>query len=115
VLTVADVIGIPSGSRYKDTPVYDSADGPVFALMEPPEEFVRPQSSFQFHRVKRSEIGFLDLLASRYYGQGQEDLWWAIALANAMVDPEKDMYVGQVLVIPDRTTVLDFVSRIRRV
>ncbi len=113
---MGETIGIAAGSRYKDTPLYAAPDGqPEFALMEPPVEFATEQEVFQIHRVARNEIGFLDLLAVKYYGQGQEDLWWTIAWANGIVDPEKDMAVGQVLVIPARSTVLDFVSRAREV
>lgn len=113
---MGDVIGIAADSRYKDTPLYTAPDGqPEFALMEPPVEFSTEQTSFQVHRVARNEIGFLDVLAVRYYGQGQERLWWAIALANALVDPERDMYVGQVLVIPSRSRINSFISRAREV
>jgi len=109
-------IAIRSDSRYKDTPVYATDDGkPFFSLLEPPEEFTVRQSDFQFHRVASHEIGFLDQLAVRYYGPGEENLWWAIALANNILDPELEMFTGQVLTVPSRRVALTFIGRTRRV
>jgi hypothetical protein len=102
-----------SDSRYKDTPVYtDPDDGkPVFALFEPPVEFTAAYEDSSIHEVKSNEIGMLDMLAAYYYGPGQEHMWWVIALANAIVDPEMEMTVGMKLVIPPRSAVLKYISR----
>ncbi len=108
---MADVIKLSSLSRYKDTPVFASPDGPVFGLLEPPPEFLEEVEGVRRHTVVSHEIGFLDLLAVRFYGQGYEELWWSIALANAIIDPEKEMFAGQVLLIPPRDQAIQFISR----
>ncbi len=106
-------ITLSSLSRYKDTPVYTAADGtPEFALWEAPVEFTEDRANYRQHRVKKNEIGILDLLAVRYFGPGHESLWWVIALVNGMVDPETEMYVHQVLLIPPRDAVIEFIARV---
>jgi len=104
-------ISLSNLSRYKDTPVFQEGDEIEFALFEPLPEFFEPRDDYRIHRVKMNEIGFLDLLAVQYYGHGHEKLWWVIALANAIVDPEIDMYPGMALAIPPRSVVAQFLSR----
>ncbi len=111
---MATTLRISNFSTYKDTKVYtDPLDHtPVFALMEAPPEFTDvDEGTGTAHTVAVHEIGFLDALAVRYYGPGYERLWRVIAIANAMVDPEREMYAGQTIVIPSRTSVLRFLSR----
>jgi len=103
-------ITLSSGSRYKDTGVYDSVWGPRFALFEAPPEFLGSIDA-QLHEVQANEVGMLDILAVTYYGHGQEYLWWVIALANGIIDPDTETYVGQKLVIPSRALALSFVAR----
>lgn len=105
-------VSLAATSRYKDTLVYTEGGIPEFALFEPPPEFAIGQSGVVTHRVSQHEIGFLDLLAVRYYGHGYEQLWWVIALANGILDPELDMTVGQALGIPSRDAVIQFISRV---
>jgi nucleoid-associated protein YgaU len=105
---------ISNFSRFKDSKAYTTADGRyVFAPMEGPREFTTPAegTNAEIHTVRVHEVGFLDLIAVAKYGPGYERLWWAIALANAMIDPEREMYAGQRLVIPPRATVAQFLSR----
>jgi hypothetical protein len=108
-------IRISNFSRYKDTKVYtDERDGlAVFAPMEGPREFTTPGAitTTVIHTVSAPEIGFLDMLAVRYYGPGYERLWWAIAHKNAMIDPEREMYAGQRIVIPSRAEINNFLTR----
>jgi hypothetical protein len=100
-------------SRYKGTKAYEAADGtPEFALWEAPIEFIEDRDGYREHRVKQNEVGFLDLLTGRYFGPNYEALWWAIAAANGMVDPEIEMYAGQVLLIPPRDAILEFIARV---
>lgn len=108
---MAENLNLAADSRYKDTPVYAATGGPMFALFEAPAEFTQVQTDARRHRVHQHEIGMLDALAVRYYGPTQESLWWAIALANAILDPE-EMYAGQVLLIPPRSAILSFISRV---
>ncbi len=81
--------------------------------MEGPREFTAPARAVAgtIHTVAFHEIGFLDLLAVRYYGPGYERMWWSIAMANAMIDPEREMFPGQQLLIPPRASVSQFLSR----
>lgn len=106
-------ITLSSLSRYKDTKVYTADDGtPEFALWEAPVEFTEDREGYREHRVKKNEIGFLDLLAARYFGPGHESLWWTIAVVNGMVDPEMEMRTGEVILIPPRDAVLEFIARV---
>jgi hypothetical protein len=98
-------------SRYKDTVPFLSAGGVEFSLWEPPVEFYAEVTGYQFHQVTAREIGFLDELAAMYYGDGNEALWWVIAQANGMIDPDRDMHVGDVLVIPPRSKLSEFIAR----
>lgn len=102
---------ISNYSRYKDTPVYQDPDMIRFANWRMPKEFVATPQGSIMHRVASCEVGFLDQIAVRYYGTNNELLWWAIAQANAMIDPETEMYPGQMIVIPPRASVQQFLSR----
>lgn len=99
-------------SRYKDTLAFATTGKPAFGLMEPPAEFIEETEGVRRHVIADNEIGFLDILAVRFFGQGYEELWWAIALANAIIDPEKDMVSGETLLIPTRESALRFISRV---
>lgn len=105
---------IGSESRYKLTrPFIDDEQeiGVEFELMSKLDDFYRVGRDFRIHRVRSSDLGFLDRLAVDYYGPGNEKLWWAIAYANAIVDPEIDMQVGQALLVPSVATVQRFLAR----
>lgn len=106
-----DFIDIPKESRYKDTPVYAGTRGSEFALLEPPVEAIQEDSGYATHRVRSHEVGFLDVVAVRHYGLGRERLWWFLALSNAIIDSEVDMFVGQELLIPRRSFVTQFSTR----
>ncbi len=104
---------LSSLSRFKDTGVYTGVDGtPEFALWEAPVEFTEDRDGYREHRVKRNEIGLLDMLAVRYFGPGHESLWWIIARVNGIVDSEMEMYEQQVILIPPRDAVLEFIARV---
>ena len=106
-------ITLSSLSRYKGTRVYTAADGtPEFALFEAPVEFTEDRDGYREHRIKKNEIGMLDMLAVHYFGAGHESLWWVIALVNGMVDPEMEMFTQQVILIPPRDAIVDFIARV---
>lgn len=86
-------------------------DGLEFGLLPPLVDFEDLGTNFQTHRVSSNEVGFLDLIATRYYGAGFEDLWWAIGYANSIIDQERDMFPGQELVIPSRDALTAFLTR----
>ena len=109
----AQFVDVLTSSRYKDTSVYNTEQfGPVFALMELPEEFATPREDESTYIVKRGDIGFLDQIAVRYFGPGFERMAWVIAVVNRIVDPDFDMFVNQILRIPSRRTVLEYQSRV---
>jgi len=102
-------------SRYKDTDYFATTVHGVeqfmFDLMNPPVEFATIVAMFTKHRVRQGEVGFLDLIAVKYYGAGNEHFWWAIAMVNGIIDPELDMEMGQVLLVPPRDLVTRFLAR----
>ena len=106
-------VALPKNTRYKDTPAFSemSLNNTSLGLWDAPTEFQTPANSWNTYTVIRADIGFLDRVAFVSYGDGYEYLWWVIAQANKIIDPEVDMYQGQSLVIPPLTTVLAFVSR----
>lgn len=108
---MAATIDLPQASRYKDTPLFSGTRGPEFGLMEPPAEATQVSPDYTTHRVRSHEVGFLDILAVRYYGLGNERLWWFLALSNAIIDTESEMFVGQELLIPPRSLALQFRTR----
>lgn len=120
--TQRTLVRVSNRSRYKLNRAFRNArrdprlpernlGGVEFGLLPVLIDFEQAGSDFQVHRVRQQDIGFLDLLAVRFYGAGFEDFWWAIAYANAIIDPESEMFVGQSLVIPSREAVTTFLTR----
>jgi len=107
---VAETVVIPRGSRYKDTAVFRSTVGLEYGTYTVPREF-RRADGFSTYRVTQGDVGMLDRVAVAFYGQGMEPMWWVIALANAMIDPELEMRAGQVLVIPPVEVASAYISR----
>lgn len=87
--------------RYKQTPVVLGPRGEEFALWEVPDD-LKGLSPERFNRVTvaAADVGFLDRVCVSQWGPGTETLWWTIAFVNDMLDPERDMFVGQTLLIP---------------
>lgn len=108
---MADTVDLPKASRYKDTPVFEGTRGPEFGLWSPPNEAYDEDRAYRVHRIQQREVGFLDQIAVRYYGPGNEILWWFIAQSNAMLDPEKEMRVGNTIIIPPRNLAITFRTR----
>jgi hypothetical protein len=104
-------ITIPINSRYKDTPVFSDNGVVSFELQIPPPEFTVQPAGATKHTVRSFEVGFLDIVAVQYFGAGYEVMWWAIAQANGMIDPEREMYPGQQLVIPPPSAKQSFLGR----
>lgn len=50
-------------------------------------------------RVSENILFRLDYLASVVYGDSE--LWWIIATRNDILNPAVDMYIGQLLIIPN--------------
>lgn len=106
-------IRLSKTSRYAGTSLYQLRD--VNGL---------PTSSFTFgvwrrveipdsvndsvHIITESEIGRLDNVAFKYYGDSL--LWWVIADANSINDPFTDMIAGSEIRIPDIKTVKSALS-----
>lgn len=69
-----------------------------------------PESdSDSYHVVDRSEVNRLDIISNKYYMT--PTLWWAIALANNMIDPFV-VNEGVMLRIPSQLTLNDIQNRI---
>lgn len=106
-------LNVSAASRYKLTRAFvDSARtrGVEFELMSVIEDFYTSGEEFRRHRITSVEIGFMDKLAVRFFGPGNEQMWWAIAYANAILDPET-VQVGEELIIPSREAVRRFLAR----
>jgi hypothetical protein len=110
-MTTQITITLATQSRYKDTTVLSTGGIVEFALWNPPLEFTVLPIGSTTHIVRKNEIGMLDALAVKYFGPGTEVLWWTIAQANGIQDPEIDMYPGQVLTIPPRSSITSFTAR----
>lgn len=117
-----ETVQLSARSRYKLTRIFRNddldpriagrnEDGFEFGLMSVLDDFTTLGDQFRVHRVTQQDIGFLDRVAVRFYGPGFETMWWAIAYANLIVDPEVDMFVGQELVIPNREILLQYIGR----
>lgn len=109
---MAGFVEVTNRSRYKDTFAFAGDRGPEFGLIELPEEFQANTIDERVHRVVAAEVGFLDILATRYYGPGYETFWWIIAQANGIIDPAQEMFPGMALRIPRRSRIVDFTSRV---
>lgn len=80
-----------------------------YSLWRAPEFAARPELSlaegtYDLYTVRQSDIGRLDYVAYRYYGDSQ--YWWIIALLNGVRNQFSDLTVGQVLKIPKRDVML---------
>lgn len=100
-------------SRYKLAPVFKarSRRGNELGFLPVLDDFYTIGSTYQTYTVRDGDIGFPDGIAVRFYGSGFEWAWWVIAYANAMIDPDQEMFAGQRLVIPPRTALQSFLAR----
>lgn len=86
--------------------------GAYYDLWTEPVEFADADpATFTQYLVTAADVGFLDNVAVRVWGQGNETQWWIIAAANGMIDPESEMCAGQVLLIPSLAAVRNFLAR----
>jgi len=112
---MAETVSLLKTSRFKDTAIFRAeVDKVITALIEVPPEFYQTDPNSKRHTLAQHEIGFLDRLAVAYYGEGFESLWVAVAFANGVTDPEFDLQPGDVLVIPPRPLVMQFLARAGR-
>lgn len=102
---------ISKGSRYVDSNLLSVDDKFYWGLWSRIDELVENKNSIAYkeHRVSKSDVGCLDIIAVTYYGN--ERLWWFIAAFNNIIDPVKDMYVGKVLKIPNILFLQKFLTR----
>jgi hypothetical protein len=107
----ARTLQLSTDSRYKLTRLFEGDEGLVFGLLSVLDDFYTLGDDYQIHRVTAPEVGFLDIVAARFFGPGNESLWWVIAYANGIIDPDVDMFPGQTLVIPTRQRLLRFLER----
>lgn len=98
-------------SRFRDTALYRSQDNGTYFYgpYAPPVEFDKVYANATItHTVASHEIGFLDKIAVRYYGAGNEAMWWAICRLNGIVDVESDVWAGRKLTVPTLQVVNQF-------
>ena len=51
----------------------------------------------------------LPALAEKYLGD--QNMWWILLQYNGLIDPIHDIRIGQVLRIPDRTSLISYLER----
>lgn len=91
-------------SRFRDSQIYiDPVSGIDFYETYQIHNFPFAVTDL-YHQVGTGEVGRIDLIAFRYYGNPA--LWWAIAEANAIAFPLTDIVSGLVLRIPAYQTVV---------
>jgi hypothetical protein len=96
--------------RYKYTGVYLDSFGPSLGTwMAPPELDTKVASIGAVHVVSSADIGFLDRIAVKYYGDGTEMLWWAVCRVNGIIDPEIDVFPGLKIYVPSVDRVMAYV------
>jgi hypothetical protein len=66
-------------------------------------------AQFSQYQVSDADLGNPDLIAYLMYGQEQYD--WLIMDFNGIVDPYNDLYIGQVLRIPDLQQALAYLKQ----
>lgn len=110
---MSDTITLSRTNRYKDTPAFKVGSNVEFGLWEAPPEFLASAqpTGVRLHTVRLHEVGFLDIIAVMYYGDGFENMWWTIAAANGIIDPETEMYPGLKLKIPPDSRKSSFIGR----
>lgn len=64
-----------------------------------------------YYRVREVDLHAPDLISFKAYGQ--EQYWWVICLVNNVLDTGEDLFIGQVLMIPDILDIYDFAKRWR--
>jgi hypothetical protein len=112
-------VRVSTRSRYKMSKAYIDSEksglfanrGVVFGPMALMEDFYSLGDDYFAYRVGGKDIGFLDLVARSFFGEGNEDLWWTIAYANAVIDPETDLISGDVIAIPAPELTTKFLLR----
>lgn len=73
------------------------------------QRFVPLSDEDAYHVVTHSEVNRLDLISNNHYGT--PDYWWAIALANNMIDPFI-VSEGVMLRLPSLTTLTNPYNKI---
>lgn len=68
-----------------------------------------PQAGDRFLTVDSQYIGRIDLVAFDMYGD--ENYWWAVALANNLDQIPTDMREGMILRIPQKSYIDSFLSK----
>jgi hypothetical protein len=90
-------VSLPPASAYSQTPVYSVDENIVFGLLQPPATVSANDSQIT---ITERFANRLDRVASEAIGD--ERYWWAVALANNIVDPLTECSVGRVLRVPNR-------------
>lgn len=104
-------ISVPITSRFRYTRVFFTNGLYRYGTYVPPPSFETVQAgNYSSYSVTASDIGFLDRIAVRFYGPGNESMWWALCRVNGIIDPEVDVWPGRKLKIPPREQVVQFIG-----
>lgn len=96
-----------TSSRYKVLRVIEDQG---YTYLETYNQVKVPESyDDSYHIVEHSEVNRLDIISEKYYNT--PDYWWAIALANNMIDPFI-INEGVMIRIPSRLTLNDIKNKI---
>jgi len=69
------------------------------------------QGTFSRYTVTASDIGRIDMIAYRVYGD--VSLWWAVAVYNRIANPLADLEIGQVLLLPNKNLIVRAIEQAR--
>jgi len=93
-------------SRFRAQTLYRNTDGRLYYGTFSAPDF--PQGAKDvYHTVVEGQDQRLDLISYYYYHTAE--LWWVIALANNILSPFDDIHIGDLLRVPDFSTVIDVV------
>lgn len=66
-------------------------------------------ANYTQYQVTDSDLGTPDIIAYTVYGEEQYD--WLIMDFNGIVDPYNDLYIGQILRIPDLQSAIAYLKQ----
>jgi hypothetical protein len=96
-------------TQFYTTVTVDGIDEKDF-LWNPLSGFVMHYQPMQY-RVTTADLAVPDSISYNCYGQ--EDFWWIILLVNNISDPFTELVAGQILLIPNRLDIYDFVKKFK--
>lgn len=99
-------------TRYTNGNTFANRENQLFLILRPPLN-LQPSAGDTFVTVTADVVNRPDLISSKVYGI--PDLWWAIYEFNQIRDPLFDLQIGQILRIPNKTSVLTAIQQLNKV